>query len=327
MSIRAWRPRKPRLTAQLLLALCVAAGAASAEERYPSKPVRFVVAFAPGGITDIIARLVGEGLSARIGQTVVIDNKAGAAGALGAKAVANADPDGYSILITTTAVAIGSAASPAAVDPSDQLTPIALLASAPTIFAAKMRSPRIGLMDLVRGKPDGRLTFSSAGAGTTEHLTAAYVFRQVKGLEATHVPYRSGAETVNSVLGDQVDLTISSPPAALEFIKDRKLDVLAVASHKRIAQLPDAPTLAEAGFADVENASWIAAFGPPGLPASMLNLLRSQIGQVLQDAALRQRLQGLGFDLGAREPDFAGYVRQELGKWREVIKVSGVELN
>lgn len=141
---------------------------AHAQAGFPNKPIRFVVAFAPGGITDIVARLLGERLSERFGQSIVIDNKGGAAGALGAKMVATSDPDGYTLLVTTTAVAIGAASSPTAVDPRSQLTPIALAASTPTIISAKAPSQAKTLLEFVRTRKDGHLTYSSAGVGTTE---------------------------------------------------------------------------------------------------------------------------------------------------------------
>jgi tripartite-type tricarboxylate transporter receptor subunit TctC len=301
---------------------------ANAQPGFPNKPIRFVVAFAPGGITDIVARLLGERLTERLGQSIVIDNKGGAAGALGAKMVATSDPDGYTLLVTTTAVAIGAAASTTAVDPRSQLTPIALAASTPTIISAKAPAQAKTLMEFVRARKDGHLTYSSAGVGTTEHLTAAYIFKKVPGLEATHVPFRSGSETVNAVLGNHVDLSATSPPTSLSFIQDGKLQVLAVASHKRVAQLPDVPTLAEMGLVDVENASWIALFGPPGMSPATVQFLNTEVQTALRAPEFRERLTKIGYDvIEGSQPQFVSYIQSEVGKWGQILKETGVTLN
>jgi tripartite-type tricarboxylate transporter receptor subunit TctC len=313
--------------AAVAFALTLLAQPTFAQPEYPNRPIHFVVAFAPGGITDIVARLVGEKLSDRLGQNVVIDNKGGAAGALGAKLVAGAEPDGHTLLVTTTALAIGAAASPSAVDPRSQLTPIALAASTPTIFATNIGNTAKNLSEFVRDH--GRsLTYSSAGAGTTEHLTAAYVLGKLPGTEATHVPYRGGAEAVNAVLGGHVDLTAATPPSSLSFIQDRKINVLAVASHKRVPLLPDVPTLAEAGLPDVDNASWIAVLGPAKMDPKVVERLSTEINQVLRLPELRERLGQMGYDMKEMpQPEFAKYVSTEVTKWSEIIKATGVVLN
>ncbi len=167
--------------------MCAAATALA--QTYPNKPIRVVVAFGPGGIADTIARLVGQKLASRLGQPIVVDNRAGAGGTVGAKLAAGAAADGYTLLVTTAAVAVNANAARDAFDPRTQLTPIALAASAPTIFAVHRSVAAKGLMDYVRNVKAGRFTFSTAGVGTTEHLTAEFVFRSVTGIDATHVPF------------------------------------------------------------------------------------------------------------------------------------------
>lgn len=301
---------------------------ATAQASYPNKPIRFVVAFAPGGITDIIARLVGEKMSTRLGQTIIIDNKGGAAGALGAKLVSSAEPDGYTLLVTTTAVAIGAAGSPSAIDPRSQLTPVALAASTPTILVTKTPSKAKDLKEFLAAQKDAQLTYSSAGAGTTEHLTAAYVLNGASRSDAAHVPYRSGSETVNAVLGDHVNIASTSPPTSLSFIRDGKLQVLGVASHKRVPMLPDVPTFGELGLVDVENASWIALFGPPGLPLPMVQLLNTEVNHALRHPELRERLTQMGYVLReSSQAEFATYMQGEVIKWGQIMKATGVTLN
>lgn len=300
---------------------------AAAQSTYPDRPVRVVVAFAPGGITDIIARLLSEKLSAGMGQNFYVDNKGGAAGAIGAKFVSTSEPDGYTLLVTTTALAIRAAALPSEVDPRTQLTPIALLASAPTLFAVKAPTSAENLMDFVRARSGGQLTYSSAGTGTTEHLTAAYVFKQVPGLAAIHIPFRSGGEAVNAVLGGHVDVAVTPSASGLALIQEKKLQPLAVASHKRVAMFPDVPTLAEAGLSDVENASWIALFAPPHLPGPVAQQLSLHVQQVMQQPELRKRLLEMGFDFPQiSQPDLVHYMGQEVVKWSTILKATGIKL-
>jgi tripartite-type tricarboxylate transporter receptor subunit TctC len=319
---RAVRARRQSLAFIAIVTLCgyVAGSPALAQAQYPNRTIRIVVGFAPGGIADIIARLVGEQLTSRYGQTVVIDNKGGAAGALGAQLVASSDADGYTLLVTTTAVAINSAASASATNPSNDLTPIAMVASSPTIFAVSKSELANDLGSYLKGRRT--LSYATSGAGTTEHLTAAFVFNRVAGLSATHVPYRSGSEVTSSAIGGHVDLAVTAIPAAASFIKDKALKVLAVAARKRLVLVPDAPTLAEAGLTDVENASWIAVFAPRGLPASIADGLNEAINQSLPK--IEERLTTLGFNsMPMSRTGFNKYIDEEMKKWHAIIKETG----
>jgi tripartite-type tricarboxylate transporter receptor subunit TctC len=310
------------------LLMAAVATTTAAQQTYPNKPIRVVVAFGPGGIADTIARLVGQKLSDRFGQSIVVDNRAGAGGTVGAKLVAAAAPDGYTLLVITAAVAVNVSASREAVDPSNQLTPIALAASAPTIFAVHRSVTAKNLMEYVRGAKGGRFTYSTAGVGTTEHLTSEYVFRAVPGLDATHVPFQGGIAPVTAVIGQQVDITTTTVPTAFPYIKQGVLRVLAVASRKRIAVLPDVPTLAEAGFPDFENASWIAFFAPAKAPAAVVRTLNAEINNALLKPDVRSRLMTMGFDPQAgSQAEFAAYLKSEIAKWAQVIKTTGITPN
>jgi tripartite-type tricarboxylate transporter receptor subunit TctC len=310
------------------LLMAAVATTTAAQQTYPNKPIRVVVAFGPGGIADTIARLVGQKLSDRFGQSIVVDNRAGAGGTVGAKLVAAAAPDGYTLLVITAAVAVNVSASREAVDPSNQLTPIALAASAPTIFAVHRSVTAKNLMEYVRGAKGGRFTYSTAGVGTTEHLTSEYVFRAVPGLDATHVPFQGGIAPVTAVIGQQVDITTTTVPTAFPYIKQGALRVLAVASRKRIAVLPDVPTLAEAGFPDFENASWIAFFAPAKAPAAVVRTLNAEINNALLKPDVRSRLMTMGFDPQAgSQAEFAAYLKSEIAKWAQVIKTTGITPN
>lgn len=284
-----------------------------------------MVAFGPGGIADTIGRLVGQKLNDRFGQPIVVDNRPGAGGALAAKLVAGATPDGYTLLVITTAVAVNASVSKDAVDPRTQLVPVAIAASAPTIFAVHRSVTAKSLMEYMRNAKGGRLTYSTAGVGTTEHLTSEYIFKGMTGIEATHVPYQGGAAPVAAVVGQQIDMTTTTVPTAFPFIKQGTLRVLAVASRKRIATLPEVPTLAESGFPDFENASWIAFFAPAKAPPAVVRTLNAEINDALRQPDVRERLIALGFEMQTRsQADFAEYLRSEVAKWAQVIKVTGI---
>lgn len=321
------------LSMRNLLGAIVACGATAmvqtaSAQPYPSKPVRVVIAFGPGGIADTIGRLVGQKLNDRFGQPVIGDNRPGAGGALAARIVAGATPDGYTLLVTTTAIAVNATAVKDAVDPRTQLIPVAVAATAPTIFVVHRSVTAKTLLDYVRTAKNGRFTYGTAGVGTTEHLTSEYLFKGLPGLEPTHVPYQGGAAPVTAVVAQQVDLATTTIPTAFNFIKQGALRVMAVASHRRVPALPDVPTLAEAGFSDFENASWIAFFAPAKSPAGAVRTLNTEINNALRQPDVMARLTALGFDIQTRsQPDFAGYVKSEVEKWARVIQATGINPN
>jgi tripartite-type tricarboxylate transporter receptor subunit TctC len=315
------------MSAALCVLLLLSAPPASAQN-YPSRPIRVVVAFGPGGIADTIARLIGQKLSDRYGQQVVVDNRPGAGGTVGAKLVVGANPDGYTLLVVTAAVTVNASAAKEAVDPRTELTPVALTASTPTIFAVHRSVTARSLMDYLRGTKGGRFTYSTAGVGTTEHLTSEYLFKAIAGLDATHVPFQGGAAPVTAVAGQQVDLTTTTVPTAFPLIKQGLLRVMAVASRKRISVLPEVPTLGESGFPDFENASWIAYFAPAKTPPAIVQGLNTEINNALRQPDVRERLAALGFDAHASSrAEFAEYVKSEVEKWAKVIKTTGITLN
>jgi len=296
-------------------------------QSFPSRPLHFAVAFAPGGIADTIARSVGQKMSERIGQPVVVETKSGAGGLVGAKYVAAAAPDGYTLLVTTTSLAI-NAHGKEGVDPLTQLTPVAMAASTPTIFAVSAEVAAKDLMDFVRNVKGGRFTFASAGIGSAEHLAGEYVFRAVPGLEAIHVPFQGGAPVNTAIISKQVDVASTTLPTALAYVRGQTMRVLAVASARRMVQLPQVPTLAETGFPDYESASWIAFFGPAKLPDSIAQLLNAEINAALGQAEVRERLTTIGLDPRTMtQQQFVEYMKAEVAKWGEVIKKTGITPN
>lgn len=320
-----WKKRLIAVTA------AVAAGAfapLAGAQTYPIKPIRVVIAFGPGGIADTIGRLIGQKLNERLGQPIVNDNRPGAGGAVAAKLVAGATADGYTLLVTTTAIAVNASAIKDAVDPRTQLTPVAITAQAPTIIVVHRSVAAKGLMDYLRATKKGRFNYGTAGVGTTEHLTSEYIFKAVTGLEATHVPYQGGIAPVAAVAGQQVDMATTTIPTASALIKQGALRVLAVASRNRVAMLPEVPTLAEAGFPDFENASWIAYFAPAKTPTAVVQVLNAEVNEALRRPDVSERLTALGFDIQMRsQRDFAEFVGSEVAKWVRVIKATGISPN
>jgi tripartite-type tricarboxylate transporter receptor subunit TctC len=286
------------------------------------------VAFAPGGIADTIARSVSQKMSERVGQPVVVETRSGAGGMVGAKLVASAPADGYVLLVTTTAIAVNASASKEGVDPLTQLTPIAIAASTPTIFTAHGSVTSKDLMDYVRNTKGGRFTFSSAGIGTTQHLTGEYLFKSVAGLEATHVPFQGGAPVNSAVISQQVDIASTTLPTAMAFVKQKTMRVLAVASHTRMPLLPDVPTVAESGFPDFEDRSWVAFFAPAKLPDAIAHALNAEINHALNQPDVRERLTNIGLDPQTMtQPEFLDYMKTEVAKWAQVIKATGITPN
>jgi tripartite-type tricarboxylate transporter receptor subunit TctC len=300
----------------------------SAQPAYPDKPVRVIVAFAAGGVADVAGRLVSQNLSERLGQNFVIENHGGAGGVLGAKLVSSAQADGYTVLVTTSAVVISTVSSENSVNPSRQLTPVAMLAGTPDAFAVHDSVKTNNLMDYVRVQKGGQFTYATAGAGTLENLTSEYVFRSVKGLHPSHIPFRGGTPALNALMGQQVDMVVAAMPAPLALVRSGGLKILAVASHKRVSAAPNIPTLAEQGFKDVESLAWIGMFAPPGTPAPVVKRLNAAINEALKSPAVNHRLTTLGFSVQeSPQPEFAKYVDGELKRWSEVAKKIGFSLN
>ena len=322
--MRSWRDATVVALMTLATLLGVFAQPARAQATYPARQVRVIVAFAPGGIADVIARVIGQKLSAKLGQTFVIENRSGAGGELGAKVVAGTPPDGYTLLATTSAVAINALAMKNAIDPRTQLTPVAVVAVAPMIFVTNKDVTTPDLMTYVRDVKKGRFTYSSAGVGTAEHLTSESIFRKTPGLEATHVPYAGGVEAVNAVVSKTVDLATATIPSALSLMKSGDLHLLAIASHERLKSLPNVPTLKEIGFGDVAAASWIAIFAPPGLPMPVAEKLNAEINAALGDPDVSKKLAGLGFVAQPQSQQaFKASLDAEVTKWGEITKMVG----
>jgi tripartite-type tricarboxylate transporter receptor subunit TctC len=311
-----------RIAVVVYLAL---SGLAAHGQAYPTKPVRVVVAFAPGGFADGVARIVGQRLSERLGQPVVIDNRGGAGGNIAARLVTQSPADGYTLLATTAAMSINVSLYRAPGYAMKDYAPVALVGSTPGLFAVHAANPANTLQDLVRMAKGKRLTYATAGVGSSSHLAGDHVFRTLAGLDATHVPFQGGGPAVAAALGREVDVLSLSMPPVIPHIKGNRLKGLAVSSLKRVAVLPDVPTVKEAGFAEFEERSWVGFFAPAGTPAAIVKKLNAEVNQVLAMPDVRSRLDALGLETQpGSSADFANYVRDEVVKWAKIVKTAGV---
>jgi len=317
---------------RLLLALVASTLTSSAfAQAWPSKPIRVVVPFPPGGGTDIIAREVTHRVATDTGWTFVVDNKPGAGGNLGIEAAAKSAPDGYTIALGQTSnLAINPTLyAKLPYDPIRDLVPIGLVASAPLVIVVPSTSPYKTLADLVaaaKAKP-GDVNFASPGNGTVAHLTGEK-FQRTAVIRFTHVPYKGTNQAMTDVISGQVQLYISSVPSVLQQIRIGKLRALAVTSEKRVGDLPQTPTVGEAGFKGSEAITWFGFLAPAGTPKEAVARLNAEFNKALQQPDLRKRLAEEGADpLGGTSEQFAQLIRDDIGRWGKVVKDSGAKVD
>jgi tripartite-type tricarboxylate transporter receptor subunit TctC len=297
-------------------------------QAWPSKPLRLIVTFPPGGTSDIAARLVGERLGVYLGQPVVIDNRPGVAGILGTEAAVKSAPDGYTLLLTSTApIAFApSTGKPLAYDPAKDLAHVAILGTIPLALIVPADSAAKSVADLVksaREKP-GALNFSSSGNATPSHLMLER-FKLSAKVQITHVPYKGSAPALNDIMAGRIDGTIDSMPALLAQIKASKVRALAVSGRERAAQLPEVPTLAEAGYPDLVVNTWFGIAAPAATPAEIVQRLNQEILAAVQSPEVKARFDELSF---APAPMTAAetqrFVQAEIERWKPVVAASGI---
>ncbi len=322
--------RNRRLGAALALA-CIALtpGALLAQaDAYPSKPVRFILPFPPGGGTDILGRLISERLATRLGQPVVIENRGGAGGNVGAEAAARSAPDGYTIVLVAPSLAISpSLYRKLGYDPVKDFAPVSLVATVPNVMVTNPAIPAKTLAEfiaLAKTKP-GAMNFGSGGNGTSNHL-AGELFNIVAGVRLVHVPYKGVNLAMNDVMSGEVQLVVIGIPAAAPHIRAGKLRGLAVIDSKRAAALPDVPTAAEAGLADFEVTTWYGVLAPAGTPRPIVARLNSEIVGVMQSPEMKERLAAMATEPVTSTPEqFADLIRREIVKWGEVVRTAGLK--
>ncbi len=305
----------------------LAGGPALAQERYPSRPVRIIVGFLPGSSNDLLARFVGAGLTERLGQQTVVDNRPGANGIIGGEIAARATPDGHTLLLMSVSHTMSAAVyARLPYDPVTSFSPVATLGTGPLVVAAHAALPAQGVKALVElaRSPPGSLAFASAGIGGINHFGGA-LFSRVTGVQMTHVPYKGGAPALADVIGGQVQLMWSTMPLSLPQVRAGKVKALAVTSSTRSPLLPDVPAIGEAGAPGAEISTWWGLLAPAGVPAPLLARLNTEIGSIVRRPESTQRLSTEGAEPWLQTvPEFAATMRREIAKWTRVAREAGI---
>ncbi len=309
-------------------ALALAASAPALAQTYPGRPVTLIVPYPPGGATDVLARVIAEKLTTALGQPVIVDNKGGAGGNLGAKAASQAKPDGHTLLmgaVTAHSISMTLAADVAGYNIDKDFAPITMVGAVPLMIVVNPKVPAASLKDFValaKAKPD-TLTVASAGNGTTQHL-GSELFKLMTGTRMIHVPYKGSGPAISDLLGGQVDATFETGPAALAQIRAGKLRVLATATAQRI--LPDTPTAAEAGVPGFEVAATYGVLAPAGTPKPIIDRLNAEIGKALAMPDVKAKFEQQGVIPTHMTPEqTTAHIRGEVTKWARVIKEANVK--
>jgi len=313
----------------LLGAMLAVAGGASAQT-FPNKPIRIVVGFAPAGPADVMARLIGQRLTASLGQSVIIDNRPGASGTIGARAVAESEADGYTLMLANTSTLIVAPLiyRNVSYDPERSFAPVALLGTTSNLLIVHPALPVRSVAELValaRAKP-GKLNYASAGIGTPPHLVGE-TFKQKVGIDVAHVPYKGGGPSLQATVAGETQYSFENPASALPLAEAGAVRALAVSSPARLAQLPDVPTMIEAGVPDFAFVSFTGVVAPAGTPAAVVSRLNSAINESLGSPELAGTVAKLGVETKISSPDaFAAFLAAERERWSAVVKAAGVRV-
>jgi len=306
-------------------------GTSALAQAYPTKPVTIIVPFAAGGTTDILARIIGQALTAELGQSVVVDNRAGAGGNIGGQAAAKATPDGHTLFMGT----VGTHAINASLykkmpfDPVKDFAPLTRVANVPNLLVANPAQPYKSVKDLIayaKANP-GKVNFGSSGNGSSIHLSGE-LFKSLAKVDMQHVPYKGSAPAVTDLLGNQIGIMFDNMPSAIQHVRSGKLVPLAVTTAKRSPELPNVPTIAEAGVPGYEATSWFGMFAPAGTPAPVLAKLNAAIVKVLAQPDVKKKINEQGAEVYSETPEqFAAFIQAESVKWGKVVKESGASLD
>ena len=297
-----------------------------ARTAFPAKPVRLVVAFAPGGPADIVARLISQRLGEALGQAVVVENRAGAGGSVAAQQIARAPADGHALLLTTSAIAIApSLSANPGFDIEKDFAPVSLIASQPSVLVAHPSVPANTLAELLALAKGGKLNFGTAGNGTSPHLAAEYLFKVLGNVPVTHIAYNGGGPALQAVVGGNIELVNVALSPAIPLIRSGKLKGIVVTGAQRAAALPDVPTVAESGFPGFEDRTWVGLFAPVATPAAVVARLNTEIDKLLQTVEIRERLAAIAFEPhGGAAHAFTQLLRSEQAKFSRFVRDTGV---
>jgi len=315
----------------LLCLLSSAAPAAASPPAYPTRPITLVLAFAPGGPSDVLARIVAKRMEQSLGQPVIIDNRPGAGGNIAAEAVAHAAPDGYTLLLATNGIMAANASLDRKInyDPEKDFAPISLVATQANVLVVNPSLPARSLAELIalaREQP-GKLNFSSGGHGAASHLTGE-LFKAEAGIDIVHVPYKGIGPALQDVIAGHVQMMFAGVAASIGQIQDGTVRALAVTTRKRTAMLSAVPTIAELGMAGFDAASWHGLVAPAGTPSEVVEALHRATVTALNDPGVRKSLGDLAIDIEGSSPqEFDAYIKSEIPKWAAVVKASGAKLD
>jgi tripartite-type tricarboxylate transporter receptor subunit TctC len=320
--------------AAILLGLSLTAGGAHAQSsavaNYPDHPIKLVVGYAPGGGNDVAARLIAKELTPILHQTIVVENRPGAGTNIGASYVARSAPDGYTLTLSSTALAVNVSLYPKLdYDPVKDFEPIAIFAEAPNLLIVNPKLPVKSVSDLVAyGKAHpGKLNFSSAGSGSTQHLSGE-LFKTKAGFTATHVPYKGSAPSLTAVISGESDFTFVNIPSSKQLIESGQVKALAITSSKRFSAVPNIPTMAEAGIQGMDVATWYSILAPAGTPRPIIDKLNKAINQAVSKPEFRKQLEDLGTAPMTESPEyFKKFLAEEIVRWREIVQQSGATVN
>jgi tripartite-type tricarboxylate transporter receptor subunit TctC len=313
----------------MISGVCATGVAHAQAQPYPSKPIRMVIALAPGGGVDTTGRFIGQKLTQAWGQPIVSDNRPGAGGTIAAAAVATAPPDGYTLLMTSSGITITPSIMKLAYDPRKDLTPITLAVVSPGVLVVHPSVPAKNVKELVafaKARP-GEVFYSSSGQGSGQHLAMA-MLAQMTGIQMTHVPYKGTAPSITDVVGGRIATTIASVISTRPMFTTGKLRALATVGHKRTPALPDFPTVAESGVPGFGYDNWYALFGPGGMDKAVTSKIQQAVAKALTEGDTRKLLLGQGLDVvGSTPEEFAKMYAAEIPRWAKVVKSVGLQPN
>lgn len=314
--------------AAALLVAGLACSSAQAQKDYPTKPIRLIVPFAPGGGTDIVARLLAQKLTEAFKETVIVDNRAGGGGTIGAETAVRATPDGYTVIIMSGSYATNAAVYRLPYDPVKDILPMGLVGDTGFLVALHPGVPIKSVAELVayaKAKP-GALNYGSSGTGGIAHLSGE-LFDLLAGTKMTHVPYKGTGPALNDLLGGQIQLIFGSAPSTIPLVQSKRLRAIAVTTTKRSPALPDLPTVAEAGVPGYEVVLWYGVLGPKGLPKNIVARWNTEIRKATKLPDLKERLVSEGFDIDDSPPEvFQAVLKRDVAKWAKVVREAKVKV-